>query len=135
MSTLKKDLQSLAKELKKLIQKVDKLAASAGTAKKAPAKKAPAKKAPAKKAPAKKKAAPKRVAKPAGKKVAAKGKKMSASETIYGIIQNSKSKDGVDSDMLEKMTGFNNQKIRDNIYKLNKRGRIKRVGRGNYVVA
>ena len=125
MSALKKDLQSLAKELKKLTQKVDKLAASAGTAGKAPARKAPAKK----------KAAPKRVAKPAVKKVAAKGKKMSASETIYSIIKKTRSKNGVDSDMLEKMTGFNNQKIRDNIYKLNKRGKIKRVGRGNYVVA
>ena len=120
MSALKKDLQSLAKELKKLTQKVDKLAASADKAAKAPAKK---------------KAAPKRVAKPAKKKVAAKGKKMSASETIYGIIKKSRSKKGVDSDMLEKMTGFNNQKIRDNIYKLNKRGKIKRVGRGNYVIA
>ena len=65
--------------------------------------------------------------------MAAKGKKMSASETIYSIVKKSRSKKGIDSDMLEKMTGFNNQKIRDNIYKLNKRGRIKRIGRGNYV--
>ena len=118
MNALKKDLQSVVKELKRLTQKAEKIETSLEKASKA---KAP------------KKSRPKPAAKAAKRKVASTGKKMSASETIFSIIKKSRSKKGVDSDMLEKMTGFNNQKIRDNIYKLNKRGKIKRMGRGFYV--
>jgi predicted Rossmann fold nucleotide-binding protein DprA/Smf involved in DNA uptake len=70
-----------------------------------------------------------------GSKLRAKPKpaKPTASEIILSIIK--KSRKSVDSAMLQEKTGFNNQKIRDNIYKLNKLGKIKRVGRGVYISA
>jgi len=76
----------------------------------------------------KKKVAPK-------KRVAARrAPKKSASEVILSIMKQSRSTKGVATALLQKKTGFNNQKIRDNIYKLTKRRKIKRVGRGFYRV-
>jgi Fic family protein len=71
---------------------------------------------------------------PKGKlKAQPKRAKATASEIILSIIN--RSRKGVDSATLQKKTGFKNQKIRDNIYKLSKRGKIKRIGRGVYISA
>ena len=69
------------------------------------------------------------------KRVAARrAPKKSASEVILSIMKQSRGKKGVATALLQKKTGFNNQKIRDNIYKLTKRRKIKRVGRGVYSI-
>jgi predicted transcriptional regulator of viral defense system len=65
------------------------------------------------------------------KKVAVLRTKVTASDALMSIIKGSRK--GIDSTTLQRKTGFNNQKIRDNIFKLTKQGKIKRVGRGIYI--
>jgi len=148
MANLKSDLAAVTRTLKQLTKKTEQLAKQVDklskpkAAKKPKAKKAKkavkskakrrvvAKKrvAPKKKVARKKKVAPK-------KRVAARrAPKKSASEVILSIMTQSRSKKGVATALLQKKTGFNNQKIRDNIYKLTKRRKIKRVGRGVYTI-
>ena len=163
MSALKNDLATVTKTLKQLSRKTEQLAKKvdrlekAKAAKKPKAKKAAKaktkrrvaakrrtvtkKKAPkkrvAKKRVTKKRVAKKRVAKKrvtAKRPVARRSAKKSASEVILDLMSKSRAKKGVATALLQKQTGFNNQKIRDNIYKLTKRGKIKRVGRGVYAV-
>ena len=122
MKALKSNLQSVVKSLKALTQKTEKIAKRLDRLEKA----VPAKK-PRAKARVEAKPAKKRVA----KKVAVKRTKVTASDTLMSIIKGSRK--GVDSTTLERKTGFNNQKIRDNIFKLTKQGKIKRVGRGIYI--
>ena len=107
MKKLTNDLYSVAKNLKALTQKTEKLAKELDRIQKASAK---------------------TVKKP----VQAKGKRVTASEAILAIVQ--KSKKGVDAGTLKMKTGFNSQKIRDNIYRLKKQGKIKTVSRGIYKV-
>ena len=142
MKKLKKELQAIAKTLKgltlkveKIQQQVDKLdkpkAAKAKPVKKAPAKKV--KKAPAKKAPAKKVVAKIAPAKKApAKKVAAK-KSATAVDTVLKVIN--RSKKGVDTAVLMKKTGFDQRKIHNIVYKLKKQGKVKSVGKGVYLKA
>ena len=148
MSALKNDLATVTKALKQLSRKtgqlekkVDKLekmkAAKKPRAKKAAKAKAKRKvvrrrRTVAKKKAPKKKAPKKRVA--AKRRAAGRAVKKSASEVILDLMSKSKGKKGVATALLQKKTGFNNQKIRDNIYKLTKRGKIRRVGRGVYTV-
>ncbi len=148
MANLKSDLAAVTRTLKQLTKKTEQLAKQVDklskpkAAKKPKAKKAKkAVKAKAKRrAVAKKRVAPKKKVTPkkrvAPKKRAAakRAPKKSASEAILSIMMQSKSKKGVATALLQKKTGFNNQKIRDNIYKLTKRHKIKRVGRGVYTV-
>jgi hypothetical protein len=123
MTILKKDLQSLQKEIKALDRKMEKLikefvkgeatkVAKKTTAK--PAKVKTTKKAPAKKAPAKKKTA-----------------KLTATDKVLKIIKGSKR--GVDAVTLVKKTGFDLKKVRNIIQRAYKGGKIKRVGKGLYV--
>ncbi len=123
MAILKKDLQSLQKEIKALEKKMDKLIAAAGksekpkVAKKAtekPVKAKTTKKAPAKKAPAKKKPA-----------------QSTATDQVLKII--TRSKKGVDAATLMNKTGFDLKKVRNIIQRTYKQGKIKRVGKGIYV--
>ena len=153
MANLKSDLAAVTRTLKQLTKKteqlakqVDKLskpkAAKKPKAKKAKrAVKAKAKRrvvtkkraAPKRKVARKKKVVRKRKAAPKKRAAARRAPKKSASEVILSIMKKSRSKKGVATSLLQKKTGFNNQKIRDNIYKLTKRRKIKRLGRGVYI--
>ncbi len=64
----------------------------------------------------------------------AKGSKrtpgMSATDTVYDVINASDKGVGVSD--IQKKTGFDEKKLRNIIFRLNKLGKIKRVGRGLY---
>ena len=110
MTILKKDLQSLQKEIKALEKKMDKLITAAEKVDRSKgAKKAPVKKPPAKKKPA----------------------KMTATDQVLTIIK--RSKKGVDTATLMKKTGFNQKKITNILHRTYKQGKIKRVEKGIYV--
>ena len=125
MTILKKDLQSLQKEIKALGKSIDKLIAAAEkvekpkVAKKATAKSVKAettKKAPSKKAPAKKKSV-----------------QMTATDQVLGIIE--RSKKGINIKTLMEKTSFNQKKVTNILQRTFKQGKIKRVGKGIYVGA
>ena len=120
MKVLKKDLKTVAKNLKSLTQKTERMAKAA--------KKRVAKKRVAKKIVAKKIVAKKIVAK---NKVAKKAVRVTAIDTVMGIIE--RSSKGVDAATLRKKTGFEGRKIRDLIYRLRKQGKIKSERKGFYV--
>jgi putative endonuclease len=111
MTVTKRDLQSLRRQFKAIEKKMDKLIAAAGKAEKPEA----AKKAPAKKAP-----------------VARRAAKLTATDTVLGIIK--RSKKGVNIKTLMDKTGFNNKKVTNILQRTNKVGKIRRVGKGVYVV-
>jgi chaperonin GroES len=128
MKNLKKDLQTVNKELKELAKKTESLLKAVDKFEKPKAKPTKAKavkKTPAKKV-AVKKAAPK---KPAPKKAAP----ATAADTVLAIIK--KYKKGVNVSTLIEKTGFNKRKIYNNVKVLNKQGKIKSVRRGVYVKA
>jgi hypothetical protein len=112
MAILKKDLQTLNRDIKALEKKIEKLIIEfdrneeAKNTKKAPVKKAPAKKGPA---------------------------KPTSTDQVLRIIN--RSKKGVDAATLIKKTGFNQKKISNIVHRAYKQGRIKRVGKGVYVGA
>jgi len=60
-------------------------------------------------------------------------KKASDSDMVLAII--TRSKRGVDGATLRKKTGFEGRKIRDIVYRLKKRGKIKVEGKGVYLKA
>ena len=125
MTILKKDLQSLQKDIKALEKKMDKLIAAAEKSEKPKAvkklkakpikakvtKKAPAKKAPAKKGPV----------------------KLTATDQLLEIIKGSKK--GVDIKTLVEKTSFNQKKVTNILQRTYKQGKIKRVDKGVYVGA
>ena len=136
MKNLKKNLQSVNKDLKALAKKVDRMTVTVGKlekqktlktkpVKKTVAKAKPVKKVAAKKAPVKKVA----VKKPAAKKPV----KLTAADTVLGVIK--RYRKGVDVSTLIEKTGFNKRKIYDNVKVLKKRGKIKSAGKGVYVKA
>ena len=134
MENLKKNLQTVNKDLKALSKKVDKMIVAVGKLEKPKAAKKPktkvVKRKPVKKAVAKKIA----VKKPAAKKPAAKKPvKLIAADTVFGFIK--RYRKGVDVSTLMEKTGFNKRKIYDNVKILKKRGKIKTVGKGVYVKA
>ena len=123
MTILKKDLQSLQKEIKALEKKMEKLITAAEkvekpkVAKKTTAKPVKAKttkKAPAQKAPAKKKTA-----------------QPTATDQVLGIIK--RSKNGVNIKTLMEKTSFNQKKVTNILQRTFKQGKIQRVGKGVYV--
>ena len=125
MAILKKDLQSLQREINALGRKMEKLIKEfdkgkiAKVTKKVTAKPIKAKttkKAPAKKAPAKKGTA-----------------KLTATDKVLKIIKGSKR--GVDTTTLMRMTGFNQKKVTNILQRTFKQGKIKRVEKGIYVGA
>ena len=117
MKAVKKDLQTVSKQLKALAAKIEKIEKS--VAKAAPAKK----KAAAKKAPAKKKTA-KKAAPPKGKDGA------TAIDTVVGLVQ--KSKNGIEISAIKKKTGYTDKQISNLLYKAKKKGVIKSIGKGVY---
>ena len=58
-------------------------------------------------------------------------KKVSDSDAVLAIIR--RYKKGVDGATLRKKTGFEGRKIRDIVYRLKKRGKIKVEGKGVYL--
>ena len=123
MAILKKDLQSLQREIKALGRKMEKLIKEFDKGKKAkitkkvtanPTKAKTTKKAPAKKAPAKKRSS-----------------KLTATDQVLNIIK--RSKKGVDTATLMKKTGFNQKKVTNILQRTFKQGKIKRVEKGIYV--
>ncbi len=115
MKQLKEDLKAVAKDLKRLTQKTDKMIKRLGK----PEKKAQAVKKPK--------------AKAVKKAVAKKPTKLSASGTVLGIIK--RSRKGVDQATLINKTGFKDKKVRDITYRLRKQGKINRDLKGLYVKA
>ena len=128
MENLKKNLQTVNKDLEALSKKVDKMIVAVGKLEKPKAAKKPktkvVKRKPAKKTVAKKIAA---------KKPAAKKPTKTAVDTILGVIKGSKK--GVDTTALMKKTGFNAKKIQNVIFKLKKQGKIKNEVKGVYLKA
>ncbi len=114
MKQLEKDLKAVAKDLKRLTQKTEKMIKQLEKPKKAQVAKKPK-------------------AKAVKKAVTKKSAKLSASETVLAIIK--RGRKGVDKATLRNKTGFEGRKIRDLIYKLKKQGKIKTEGKGLYVKA
>jgi len=129
MKNLKKNLQSVNKDLKTLAKKVDKIVVAVGKLEKPKVVKKPkakvVKRKPVRKTVAKKVA----VKKPAAKKPA----KLTAVDTVLAIIR--RSKKGVSAAALMKRTGFEDYKIHNIVYKLKNLGKIKSVDRGIYLKA
>jgi hypothetical protein len=120
MTILKKDLQSLQREIKALGRKMEKLIKEFDKGKKTKVKTKvtakPARLKTIKKAPAKKKPA-----------------KLTATDQVLGIINGSKN--GVNTATLMTKTGFNQKKVTNILQRTYKQGKIKRVGKGVYVGA
>jgi predicted transcriptional regulator of viral defense system len=102
---LKKDLMALKKDITVVGKKVDNLLKLFEKDVKAK---------PAKKAPATKRA-----------------NKVTATDQVLKIIN--RSKKGVDTATLKKMTGFDERKVRNIIFRTFKQGKIKKAGRGIYI--
>ena len=112
MKQLKKDLQAVLKSLKLATDKVEKLMKKVEKLDKPVASRKPRGKAlPKAKAP----------------------KKVSDSDAVLAIIK--RYKKGVDGATLRKKTGFEGRKMRDIVYRLKKRGKIKVEGKGVYLKA
>jgi len=127
MKKLKKDLEAILKALNGLAQKVEKLQEQIGEETK-PTKKPKAK---AVKKKAVRKAPKKRVV--VKKTAPKKATPVTAVDTVFGIIKNSKK--GIGTTALMEKTGYNQKKIANLVFKLRKQGKIKSVDRGVYVKA
>ena len=114
MKQLKKDLKTVAKDLKRLTQKTDKMIKRLEKLEKAQAAKKPK-------------------AKAVRKTTAKKPTRVSASGTVLAIVK--RSRKGIDTATLERKTGFKGRKIRDIIFRLRKQGKIKSERKGIYVKA
>jgi putative endonuclease len=118
MPILKKDLQSLQKQIKALEKKIAKLIAATEKSEKPKA----AKQTTAKSVKAK-----------VTKKAPAKKAQPTATDQVLKIIK--RSKKGVDTATLMKKTGFDEKKIRNILFRTYKQGNIKRAEKGVYVSA
>jgi hypothetical protein len=162
MKQLEKDLKAIAKDFKKLTQKTERMitrlkkiekaqaakkarpkavrkaeraATRKAVTKKAATKKAATKKAATKKAVTKKAVTKKAVTRKAATKraVAKKSTKMSARDTVLGIVK--RSREGLDMATLISKTGLKYNNIRTILYRLRKQGKIKSERKGLYVKA
>ena len=115
--TITKDLQSVGKELTKLVKQTEKLAAAIGKTEK----------------PSVKSVKTKIKAKAVTKKAHAKAAKKTDTDKVLAIIN--RSKKGVDTATLMKKTGFNQKKVRNMLNRTYKQGKITRVAKGIYVGA
>jgi hypothetical protein len=122
MKQLKRSLQSILKGLKALTERTEKLEKQLAKFEKPKATKKPKPKA---------KVKAKQVRKaPARKPVAKKTAKITAVDSVLGIIQSSKGE--VTTAQIKKKTGFSNKKIFDIISRSKKQGKVKTVARGVY---
>ena len=115
--TLTKDLQAISKELTKLANQTEKLAAELGKTKKPKAKSVKTK--------------TKAKAKTVTKKAPVKAAKKTDTDKVLEIIN--RSKKGVDTATLMKETGFDQKKVRNMLNRTYKQGKITRVEKGIYV--
>ena len=114
--TMTKDLQTIIKELKKLVKQIENFTAAFGKAEQ----------------PKAKSIKPKTNTKAfRTKKAPAKGAKKTDTDKLLAIIN--RSKKGVDTATLMKKTGFNQKKVRNMLNRTYKQGKITRVGKGIYV--
>ena len=122
---LLKDLRTVNKDLKTLSKKVDKMIVATERLEKPKTKATKAR--PAKKTVAKAKPLKRVVAK---KPPAKKTEKLSAADTILGIIK--RHRKGIEVDVLKKKTGLPNQIIYNTVSRLRKQGKIKSERKGFY---
>ena len=113
--TITKDLQAISKELTKLANQAEKLAAELGKTKK----------------PAAKSVQTTTMAKAVTKRAPARGGKITDTDKLLAIIN--RSKKGVDTATLMKKTGFNQKKVRNMLNRTYKQVKITRVEKGIYV--
>ena len=113
--TIAKDLQTVSKELMKLVKQTEKLAAELGKAEKPNAKSVKTK----------------TKAKAVIKKASVKAAKKTDTDKVLAIIN--RSKKGVDTAALMKKTGFNQKKVRNILQRTYKQGKITRAEKGIYV--
>ena len=129
MKKLKKDLQVVLKSLKALAKKTEKIAMGVGKLEKA---RAVGKRKPKAGVKSQKKAKTTKKAPARKKRTVKKTVALTATDQVVKIIK--RSKKGVDVPTLKKKTGFEDKKIRNILNRSSKQGRIKRAGRGVYVV-
>lgn len=122
MKQFKRSLESILKGLKALTEKAEKLEKQLVKFEKAQT---------TKKAKPKAKVKPKRMRKaPARRPVSKKAAKITAVDSVLGIIRNSKGE--VTTAQIKKETDFSNQKIFDIISRAKKQGKVKAIKRGVY---
>ncbi len=114
MNRLEKDLKAIAKDLKRLTQKTDRMIKRLKKLDKAQAAKKPK-------------------AKAAKKAIAKKPTRVSSSDTVLAIVK--RSRKGIDTATLEKKTGLKDNHIRTILSRLKKQGKIKSEPKGLYVKA
>ena len=122
MKQLKRSLQSILKDLKALTERTEKLEKQLAKFEKPKATKKPKPKAKVKPKPARKA--------PARRPVSRKTAKITAVDSVLGVIRNSKGE--VTTAQIKKETGFSNKKIFDIISRSKKQGKVKTVARGVY---
>ena len=114
--TMTKDLQTISKELTKLVKQIENLTAALGKTEQ----------------PKVKSIKPKTNAKALRtKKAPAKAGKKTDTDKLLAIIN--RSKKGVDTATLMKKTGFDQKKVRNILHRTYKQGKITRVEKGIYV--
>ena len=114
MKQLEKDLKAVAKDLKGLTQKTEKMIKQLEKPDKAQAAKKPK-------------------AKAVEKAIAKKPARVSATETVLAIVK--RSRKGVDKASLIKKTGFKDSNLHTILYRLTKQGKIKSTGKGVFIKA
>jgi predicted Rossmann fold nucleotide-binding protein DprA/Smf involved in DNA uptake len=122
MIQFKRSLQSILKGLKTLTERAERLEKQLAKFEKPQATKKPKPKAKVKAKPARKA--------PARKPVSKKPAKITAFDSVLGIVQ--KSKDEVTTAQIKNKTGFSNKKIYDIINRAKKQGKVKAIKRGVY---
>ncbi len=132
LKVLSDGMKTLAKGFESVAEKVERLAHTQGVAKPEPkrASRTTAKETTPK--PGKDKAA-KKAPKSAPKGAPRKATEPTATDQVYRII--SRNKNGVNTETIQKNTGFNAKKVQNIIYKLKKQGKIKSTVKGVYVKA
>ncbi len=114
MNRVEIDLKAVAKDLKKLTQKTERMITRLKKSEKAQAAKKPK-------------------AKAVKKGTAKKPTRVSSSDTVLAIIK--RSRKGIDTATLEKKTGLKDNHIRTILSRLKKQGKIKSEPKGLYVKA
>ena len=109
MKELKKSLEKVASDLKKIVGQVERLAGKLEAQSKA-------------------KPAKKRVVNKVSKKTATQP---TAADTVYKVI--ARLKKGASMAAIKQKTGYENRKIQNSVYKLKKQGKIKSEIKGVYV--
>jgi putative endonuclease len=118
--TLKQDLKTLQNEIKKLEKNLGKLTKAMAAVRKPKSKKSP-------------KPKPVPAETPKETAVGTAPTKITATNRVLDIIR--EAENGVHASTLIKETGFKDQKVRNILTRIFKEGKVKRLGRGIYVVA